>query len=280
VALIDNLPDDLPVAFDPLTFGADIIGAFLATLFGDIFSSGPSTQQLQTEINTLTSELGQAVDTLKRFAWTIAYGLGSALNSLWQAIEDFISKLWSFLKKLAEDFVTLVKEALPAIMNAIRTIRSFLQMIYQNYIMPILAWLQLARKYLAILRLFHVAWAAKLDGYLENLQARIIGPFLYVLGAINGVANWVNVILTAGAILQRPVFINTMYAYQQDWVNMWWQGQQTAPGPTTTPAAPPVAPTAAQVNSDLLTYFQTGGGDYAADMTTAQQACLAAMQSA
>jgi len=276
---ISEIPIDLPIAFDPLTFGAEIIGTFLAALFASLFGGGPSTQQLQSEIQSLATNLSQAVDTVKRFAWSIAYGLGELMNTLWSILKDLITKIWSLLKQLAQDFVTLVKQALPAIMKAIRTIRQVLSDIYANYLRPILRWIQIARQYLAILRLFHVKFAAQLDGYLQQLQTRIIGPFLYVLRTINGLGNWINVILTAGAILQRPLFINTMYAYQQDWVNIWWQGQQSAPagaGSLPTPA-PAVPPTPAQVQGDLLTYYQTGGGDYAADMLTAQQACAAAL---
>lgn len=273
-------PIDLPPSFDPITFGAEIIGTFLAAVFAAIFGGGPSAQQLQSEINTLASNLGQAVDTVKRFAWTVATGLGAALNALWQHVQCLSKKIWDYVKKLAEDFVTLVTKALPNIMSAIRKIRQVMRDIYKNWIGPLLAWIQLARKYLAILKLFHVKWAGAADKWLVTLQTRIIGPYLYVLSAINGVANWVNVILTAGAILQRPVFINTMFAYQQDWINMWWQAQQAGPPASTLPGAPPSTPppTPAQSTAEFQQYVQSDTGpiaDQAAAALTAFQQTIA-----
>jgi len=264
-------PIDLPIAFDPISFGAEIIGSFLAALFTSIFGGGPSAQQLQGEINNLASSVGQAIDTLKRFTWTVAFGLGSVLNALWSLIKDFLSKIWELLKKLAQDVAKLVKEALPKIMDAIRKIRQIMRDLYAKYIRVVLLWIQYARKYLAILRIFHVKWAAKLDGYLQTLQARIIGPYLYVLRTLNGVGNWVNLIVTAGGVIQRAVFINTMYAYQSDWINMWWQAQQVAPasGPASSPPAVVVAPAPADVQAE---FAATAGYTTGAYADQAQQA--------
>jgi hypothetical protein len=255
-----------------VSFGVAIIGTILGALFGGIFGGG-DVAALNSALQQLRDAVATAIDDLQRFAWQSLTALGKLLSMIHDLLVNFLDDLWQLLKKLAGTIAKLLKEALPAIVKAIQLARQALADLYQKYIRPILVYLQYIRRYLAILRAFHIKWAGQLDSWLSNLQSRIIGPYLYMLGLINGVANWVNLILTAGLILQRPLFINTMYAYQKDWITMWWTGQVTAAGAA---GAPPASsqvtpPSNAQVQADFSAFVSADAGPYAQDAATANQ---------
>jgi len=263
-----------------VSFGADIIGSILAALFGGLFGGG-DIAALNAAVLQLRQQLATAVDQVTRFTWTVATALGAALRFLYNLLQNLLNQMWTLLKKLAGLIVKVIQNILPKILQAIKNARTFLQWVYRTFIRPIIQYLQLIRRFLAILTIFHVKWAAKLDGVIVNIESRIVAPFLYVLRSLNGIGQWVNVILTAGAVIQRAVFINTMYAYQADWVNLFYVGQ-TAGGlsgqvtPTQTPTVPP---TQTQVQANVSTIAQTGNGPDATDAPGAPNAFLNVVQS-
>lgn len=263
------------------TFGISIIADILGALFGGLFG-GNSTAAINQALFQLRSQFSNAIDTVTRFAWTIANALGKLLEAVHLLLDTFLAALKSLVQKIAAALHKLLTEVLPAVLKAIQNIRKFLNDFYAKYLKPVMQWIQIARKYLAILRLFHIKWAGKLDSILVTIQGKILAPYVYVLRTLNGLGNWVNVILTAGSIIQRPVFINTMYAYQRDWINMWWSGQASGTrgvaGPPT--AAPVVPPSSAQVFAEFGEYASTGTGQYADDAANANAVLLQTMAGA
>lgn len=276
-----ELPPGLATVGDAIgtavDFGVSIIASILGALFGGIFG-GSDVGAINTALQNLRAAVAQAIDEVERFAWASAVALGKLMSMIHDLLVNFLDDLWQLLKKLATTILKLLKEVLPAIVKAIQLARAALANIYQNYIRPILVYLQYIRRYLGILRLFHIKWATQLDNFLVNLQGRIIAPFLWVLGTINGIANWVNLILTANLILQRPLFINTMYAYQNDWITMWWTGQATAAAAGGVPPTPAGTgpPSTAQAEQLLAEYVQTDTGEIATDAAV----CNATLQEA
>jgi hypothetical protein len=253
----------VPIPGDPTVFGVSIVVGLLGDLFGGLFGGGPD---IGAQLQQLATNMAKAVDTVKRFAWQIARALGKLLQAFHDIWVGFLSALWDIVKWLKRALLWVIQVGLPRLAQAIRNLRQLLNTIYKRYIRPALAYLQLVRKYLAILRLFHVPFADKLDRILVRIQGRIIGPYLYVLRTLNGIGNWTNIIIRADARIQRPVFINTMYAYQADWINMFWVGQQSTAGAALLPPSAPeaVSPTPEQVKADFQLWVETGGGPYAA----------------
>jgi len=248
-----------------LTFGLSIIGSLLGSLFAGLFGGDP-TRRLADALNTLARSVSQSLDLLKRFAWTIARAFGSLLATIQTWFVDFLQFVWAMLKDVAGIIGRLVKDILPAIAKAVRAARDAIGKVYNDYLRPALNWIQRARRYLAILRALHVPYADKIDQILVRIEGRLIGPFLYVLRTLNGIGSWVNVILTAGGVIQRPLFDRTIFQYQDDWVNLWWVAQATS---ASTAGAPPIAgtpapPTNAQAIADWDLYVSTGAGPMAA----------------
>jgi len=252
----------------------DIFGALFGITFGqsEVSKLAEAVQELQTAV-------AAAIQQTTALLWTIAYAFGKLLQWVHDAFVGFLTTLWNLLKKLAGWMQELFTNIVPKLLNVIQRLRQFLNQIYLKYIRPVLVWIQYLRKWLAILRIFHIGWATKLDQWLVKLQGRIIGPYLYVLRTINGIGTWVNVIITARGVIQRAVFINTMYAYQADWINMWWTGQ-TLTGAGTPPAAPVSSeqgPPLSQVSADFSQWVTTGTGNYADAAARSNAAFDAAM---
>jgi len=247
-----------------LSFGLGIIGSILGSLFAGLFGGDP-TKRLADALNMLARSVAQSLDLLKRFAWTIARAFGSLLATLQAWFVDFLQFVWAMLKDIAGMISKLVKDILPAIARVVRAARDALGKFYQDYLRPVLNWIQRARRYLAILRALHVPYADKIDQILVRIEGRLIGPFLYVLRTLNGIGSWVNVVLTAGGVIQRPLFDRTIFQYQDDWINLWWVAQAANSGAapvrsTTGTAAPPTDP---QVKANWDVYARTGAGPMA-----------------
>jgi len=248
----------------PIVVGVVTVFEILGSLFG-LGGGGGDSAAVAAQVQQLNQALSTAVSDLTSFAWKIANALGKLLAWVHDFFVGLFATLWGLLKKLAAAVAHIVRDVLPLVLQVIRRLREFLNYIYLTYIRPILAWIQYLRGWLAILRIFHVSWAAKLDGYLVKLQGYILTPYLYVLRSINGIGSWVNVIITAAGLLQRAVFINSMYAYQGDWIPMWWNGQQNAtadpPTPPVTPATP--TPTVQDTDAQLDQFLLTDSGPMA-----------------
>ena len=92
------------------------------------------------------------------------------------------------------------------------------------------------------------AFAQKLDSYLADLEARITKPLFYLLSFVNGVANWINLIVTAGYLLQKGLFLNSLNAYIGEALNLQINAMNAPPSAAAIAAAQQAnaVPTAAQ----------------------------------
>lgn len=252
-----------------VTFGISIVvGAILGALFGGLFG-GNDTQALQNAVQALRQALAQTADELERFSWTIATGLGKT----WQAIADiwdnFLDGLWSYLKQLGNSLWIVVSSVLPKLIQVVKDLRTFLDKIYTKYILPAMRYLLLIRQVLGILRAIGVPLGAKLDRILGQLQAAVFLPMQYVLRSLNGYGGWFNYVLTSNLILQRPLFINTMYAYQADWIKMFYTAQSGQQGPVG------VLGPAATGTSNFASWLSSGGTIVGAPSAGAQAMTIA-----
>lgn len=248
----------------PIFFGVSIVSTILQALFGGIFG-GSSTKALADAVTRLRTDFATAIDNVVRFAWKSVFALGTLLQLFHDVWISFFDKLWSYVKELGRLLKRLVDDVLPVVIKALRNARELLNTLYKRFIRPLMNYIQKVRKYLAILRALHVPFADKLDKVLARIEGKIIGPYLYVLRTLNGMGGWINVIVTAGGVIQRPLFIRTMYAFQADWVNMFWAGQTA--GHVTPPAPSRVSqripPTNAQLLVEWDAYAQARSGTFA-----------------
>jgi hypothetical protein len=267
------------IAGAAVSFGISLAVTFLAGLFASIFG-GNDTAKLAKAIDDLKSATQQSLDEITRFAWAIANGLGALIRAIADIWDNFLDALWSALKRLWKLLWCVVDTVIPKIIKILRDLRKYLDWIYQHIIRPIMNYLQKVRRILQILKLLHVPFAAKLDRIVGQIQSTLLGPFLWVLRALNGYGYWINAIVTNHYTIQKPLFMRTMQAYQGDWINLWWQAQQGSGPAAVSPATTPGAAAAAnrQELADFHAYAVKGAGPYAEIQTEAQQILAAAVQ--
>jgi hypothetical protein len=213
---------------------------------------------LQDALTALGNALKAAYAILSRLAGFIL----NALAALWQ---DIVKGIVAILQALKTLLAGLYNDVLVPLLKGIQNIRQALLDVYQRFIRPMLIVLQDIRQFLAILSAFHISFAQKLDAKLTQLEAKITQPLFYLLSFVNGVANWVNLIITAGYLLQKSVFLNSLLAYVGEALNLQINAMNPTPDPAAVAAAAAAAtpPTPAQTAADFSQFLATGTGNFA-----------------
>jgi hypothetical protein len=179
-------------------------------------------------IGDIFGEIASIISQIFAFLWTFMYNallfiwntlvktVGSIVNAFQKAqalfsrlwndyIKLALSKIWDWIKLL----VTHPIQAIQQLLAWIQKIRAW----YNTHILPILKrqiqMIQKIRQFLAILRIFHVKWAQKLDNYLQDLEARIGQSVAIVLGTLNSIITWIALITDPSMLIRR----NTLGAW-------------------------------------------------------------------
>jgi hypothetical protein len=211
------------------------------------------------EIQKVLTDLGNALKAAYNILSRLA---GFILNLLKQLLDEVVKGILGVLQDLRNLLTDLYKDVLVPIVNGVLAIRKALLDVYQRFIRPMLIVLQNIRRVLSILAAFHIAFAQKLDSALADLEARITRPLFYLLTLVNGVANWVNLIITAGYLLQKSVFLNSLNAYIGESINLQLNAMTAPPDPAAIAAAQAAnqVPTAAQAVADFDAFLTTDSG--------------------
>lgn len=226
---------------NPILFGVGIAISVVSGILGAIFGGSNDVQKLAKQFDQLKDATEKGLDLATRFTWAI----GNGVAALWTADaliwDSFTDQLWTNFKNVWKSVWTALATTIPTILKLIHDARQLLDQVYTKYIRKIMFWIQWARTFLAYLKLLHVPFAQKLDKIIGQIQTAVFAPFLYVLGVLNLYGAWINLILTQNLTLQRPVFLNTMYEYQADWINMFWEAQSNANDPAVVALTAPVS---------------------------------------
>lgn len=177
-----------------------VVGVFDAAIAGAIAA-------IQAALTAIANALKQAFEVLAHLVGDVLAFLGTVLKRLLAAIVDVLKRLRQLIKDIFNDII------LPAI-QALQKIRKWLIDLYEKFVRPILLWIQYLRQWLALLKLLHIKWAAKLDQTLAELEAKVTAPLYFLLSFTNGIANWLNLIVTAGYLFQRPIWLASLNAYK------------------------------------------------------------------
>lgn len=255
------------IAFIPL------IGGIISGLLG-IFTGGTDLKPIVNAINQLASQTALALDELKRFAWSIGRVALNVLMFVARIVGDMIAYILKALRSIVSALKKLYADVIKPIWRMLRDIRKILNDLYTKWIRPIINFLQKIRKLLQILRIFGFKWAGALDARLARIESKIIGPYIWVIRQLNGYGQWINVILTATGVIQKPLFMNSVYANLGAITNLWWAGQagQLGGATTLTPAQPVQPRTLPQVEADMQLFVATGAGTSGTDAQRALDA--------
>ena len=68
-------------------------------------------------------------------------------------------------------------------------------------------------------------FAKKLDAKLARLEAKLVAPIQWLLQRVSDHSGIINEIISIQRVLQDPVFTRSIYSYQANLVNLWWNSQ-------------------------------------------------------
>ncbi len=247
---------------DALTGLWDVLTGTLDLVLAGIFS------QIQ---NALTA-IGNAL----KAAWNILSRLGGMILTFLQHMwYNVLHGLVLAVQDVAGALKAVYDDVLKPLLGWLQKIRQKILDIWKRFVVPLLIIIQDIRRVLAILGAFHIKFAQKLDQKLAQLEGKITQPLLLVLGMVNSVANWLNLIVTAGYLLQRPMFLNSLQRYAGAAINL----QLNSMGATVDSSAIAAANqraafTPAKQSADDLNQFLSSGTGAFADLNTTQGAQL------
>jgi hypothetical protein len=240
--------------------------------------SGLWSVVVQTEDAVLASAIAGVKAALTAIANALARAF-AVLARLGGLILNFLATLWhdivkgirAALQALVTGIKDIYNDVLRPLHDAIQKLRETLMRLYEQYVRPVLIALQKFRQLLAILKLFHVPFASKLDAALADIQRRITQPMLVLLGYVNQVANWINLILDARYLLQQPLLLNSAKANIGGLIGLGVQSMnQPIDAATLAVAQQAALPLTTQATNAAFTEFlQTGTGPFAAPIAAA-----------
>ncbi len=219
---------------------------------------GTAIAGIQHAINAIGNQLVSVFHLLARLS-------GFILQFLKGLLLDVVKGLVAAVRAIGEVLKNVIQGGLIPALQALGKLRDYLVKIYERFLRPLLIVLQDIRKVLAILKVFHIGFATKLDAVLADIQSKISTPLLYLLRFTNTIANYINLILDARLFIQRPLFLASANANKGSLLNLLINAMNPTPDPAAIAAqqAKAVIPTPAQSQGQLQDFLASGGGSMA-----------------
>lgn len=248
------------------TVWSAVVGAIDATVLVAIAA-------IQSALTALGNALKAAFAILARLGGFILNALRSLLHGLIKGILQVLQDIRNILKHVVDDVIA-------PMVKALGNLRDRILALYKRFVRPLIIIIQDVRRVLNILAIFHVPFAQKLDAKLGDLERRLTAPLLLLLRYGNQVANWMNLVVTANYLLQKPIFLWSLNAYKGESINLLANAMNVPASAATVAAARTSmgATTPQQTTADLQTFLTSGSGPYAASISAAGDVLTQSLQ--
>lgn len=172
-------------------------------------------------ISQFSGWLGDVLSRLRTF-----------FNSAWK----WIKNLWDWLyNHILSDIINAalrlwkrVKPVIDNIVKWIKKIRAHEIAMFDQWVKPILNFIQRLRASLLIFRIFGFKWASKLDARLANIEQQLTQLYLSVLQDFNRVLSYLNLIIDPSGLFKQATYLATAIRSIGSLVNA-IQGAQSSP---------------------------------------------------
>lgn len=152
------------------------------------------------------------------FLWNTLLVLVNALVALFKSIESFFVQVWnSYIKPGISWLLTHVQKVRDWLKRTLKPVLAFVQKLkhwYDTHVLAqqlrVLRMIQTIRRFLSILRIFHIHWADKLDQALADVQNRIQQSIAFVRGILNQVINTLALVFDPTLFVSRHVLGGTL----------------------------------------------------------------------
>jgi hypothetical protein len=152
--------------------------------------------------NNVIAGIVSLFNALKNILVQVFHSLGKFLLHIWQ---NYIRKAITWLASHVQKLRAWLKRTITPIIKRLEAIKKW----YDEHILKqqLRLWqmIQNIRRFLGILRLFHVKWAAQLDGALADIQNRIQESIAIVRGTLNQIINTLALVLDPTLLITKNV---------------------------------------------------------------------------
>jgi hypothetical protein len=176
--------------------------------------------------------LANAINSLVKALIFVFHALGKFLLHMWQ---QYVKKAITWLASHVRKLRAWLKRTISPIIKRLEKIKKWYDTHILKQQLRMLQQIQMVRRALGILRLFHVKWAAKLDQSLADLQNRIAQDIALVRGTLNQIISTLALALDPTLFIRGNVLGGTLlgnFAAVKRIFGFTWHGPLTA-GETT-----------------------------------------------
>ena len=249
-----------------------------------VYYFASAVQQLQWQVAELSYYMSWVRDTLLGFVNSIFDGLqalGSWIKDGARLIKSILgrvfgafahlnfSSIWKAIQRAYKRFRRALTWYELHVQAPIDRLRRTIMDLYNRFFRPILRVLDSFRVMIRILALFNRRLAAKIDGALFSLEAKLMWPITELLKRVNELSSYTRAIITSLGLLDRVLLVESL---RRDASLVWevlTNPRQQIYGPTVKPEP---HPSIAQAAIDIHLYVQTGGGPTADRMDALDRA--------
>jgi len=155
-----------------------------------------------TIINGIIQQVFKLVAGLMKLILQAFRSLGKFLLHTWQ---NYVKKAITWLASHVQKLRAWLKRTIGPIIKRLEKIKKWYDTHILKQQLRMLQMLQSIRRFLGILRLFHVQWAAKLDNTLADLQNRIETSIQIVRGTLNQIINTLAIAFDPTMVITRDL---------------------------------------------------------------------------
>jgi len=213
--------------------------------------------QLWNVMMTLVNFLLQVVGTVFRAVWR---GLSALVHLRWGDIWRWLKKQWERLKRYRRWWEDHVQAP-------IDRIRRNIMSLYDTFFKPIVRAIDSVRVFARFVGIFNRRLAAKIDGALFRLEAKVMWPITAMLKRVNEISSWQRAIFTRLGMLDRVLLIESL---RRD-AGIVWEVLTNPRARIYGPIAHPPARGVHDMVQDAKDFYRYGTGAYAQDVMDLQE---------
>jgi len=155
------------------------------------------------------------------FFWNLIVSIVNALNRVFHSLGKFLLHIWQQYVKRAIQWLALhvqklrtwLKRTIGPIIKRLEKIKKWYDTHILKQQLRMLQMLQTIRRFLGILRIFHVKWATKLDNSLADLQNRIEQSISIVRATLNQIINTLAIAFDPAMLITRNLLSASLLSH-------------------------------------------------------------------
>src|SRR6266404_623120 len=152
------------------------------------------------------------------FFWNLLVALLNVLVAVFKTLGKFLLNVWNnYIKKGILWLASHIQKLRDWLQRVLKPVVKFFQRLkkwYDDHILKqqlrLLQTIQKIRRFLGILRIFHIHWADKLDKMLADVQNRIERNIAFVRGILNQIINTLALVMDPTLLIRRNVLGGTL----------------------------------------------------------------------